>query len=682
MAGGGGTGGVANPCGDGALTEPEACDDGNAEKGDGCDDLCMIEAGFACTGQPSVCTPVCGDGMVKGAETCDDGGTLPGDGCDAACALEMGWVCNGEPSLCCFPEAEVCDGKDNDCNGVPDEGCNCVDGMTMNCYTGGAGTEGVGLCTGGVQTCVNGNWGACVGEVIPSMEICDGLDQDCDGAPDDNAGCICIPNTTKSCYTGPMNTENVGICKAGTSVCAPDGKSYGACVGQILPAPENCATPLDDDCNGFSPACTGAHIASKGFGDAQIQQGYSIATDPMGNVFVTGAYTGTIDFGAGALTSAGGNDIFVAKFDPAGTLLWAKSYGATGDQFGYGIATDSAGNAFVTGGFANNVSFGPFALTNAGGDDFYVLKLAPNGTEMFAYNFGGTATQVTYGIAVDAQDNVLVTGAFSANFMFGMTQLVGQGNLDAFVAKMSNTGTPMWAKAFGAALNQQALEVAADPFGNVLLTGAFQTSIDFGGGMITCAGGEDLFIAKLDAMGNHVWSKGYGDATDQRGLGIAADPGGNVLVTGWFQGTTDFGAGNVTSGGTDDGFVLKLDAAGSHVWSKTFGAVSAQRGKGIRSDALGNVLVTGEFFGQINFGGASVTSTGLFDIFVAKLSGSGSQVWLKRFGNTQNDRGEAVAVDPSGNAWFTGSYINNVDFGGGSVTGNAAENVFLLGLQP
>ena len=682
MAGMGGAGGAADVCGDGVISGAEACDDSNTAANDGCDAACAIETGFNCTGTPSVCTPICGDGMVRGAEGCDDGNTTSADGCDATCVVEAGYMCSGEPSACCAPTAEVCDGVDNDCNGVPDEGCNCVNGMTMNCYNGGAGTIGTGLCMGGVQTCINGNWGACVGEVVPTIEICDGQDQDCDGAADDGVGCICLPNTMSACYTGPAGTENKGQCKGGMATCAADGKSFGACVGQTLPAPENCATPVDDDCDGAAPACTGNFLVGKGFGDASLQQGMAIATDAMGNVFVTGNYSGTIDFGAGVLTSAGGSDIFVAKFSPMGTLAWAKSYGATGDQFGTGIAIDSAGNAFVTGNFANNVSFGPLMVPNAGGDDFFVLKLGTDGTEMTAYGFGGVGTQQASGIALDAQDNIIITGNFSGNFMFGATSLVGQGNLDAFVVKMNKSGMPLWAKGFGANQNQQSFEVATDLFGNILLTGAFQTSVDFGGGMLTAAGGEDLFIAKLDPMGAHVFSKRYGDVLDQRGLGIAADPGGAVLVTGWFQGTTDFGAGNVTSGGNDDGFVLKLDSMGNHVFSKTFGAVSAQRGKSIKSDSVGNILLTGEFFGAINFGGPQVTSVALFDIFVAKLSVTGSQVWLKRFGNTQNDRGEAVAVDPSGNAWFTGSYINNVDFGGGNVTGNAAENVFLLGLAP
>ena len=194
MGGTGGTGGMADVCGDGVVEE-EACDDGNTMDGDGCDANCSVENGWECAG---ACTPICGDGLVKGAETCDDGNLMPGDGCDAACAKEAGYECTGEPSVCCAPQTEICDGMDNDCNGVPDEGCDCVNGTTQPCYMGPPNTQGVGICVGGTQTCADGSWGVCVGEVLPATEVCDGVDQDCDGTPDDSVGCICLPGTMQA----------------------------------------------------------------------------------------------------------------------------------------------------------------------------------------------------------------------------------------------------------------------------------------------------------------------------------------------------------------------------------------------------------------------------------------------------------------------------------------------------
>ncbi len=156
----------------------------------------------------------------------------------------------GTGGTMCTPTTEVCDGADNDCNGMVDDnipgGCACVAGQSQNCYTGDPMTEGKGICKGGTQMCVDGQWGACMGEVLPKPETCEGTDEDCDGMPDN--GCSCTAGQTQTCYTGPMGTENTGTCKPGMQTCDPTGM-YGACVGSITPQPETC-NGLDDDCDG------------------------------------------------------------------------------------------------------------------------------------------------------------------------------------------------------------------------------------------------------------------------------------------------------------------------------------------------------------------------------------------------------------------------------------------------
>jgi hypothetical protein len=157
-----------------------------------------------------------------------------------------------------LPAAETClTPEDDDCDGQVNEegaGCVCVPGSTAPCYSGPMGTEGVGACKAGTKVCnADGlDYGACTGEVVPAAETClTPEDDDCDGqVNEEGAGCVCVPGSTAPCYSGPMGTADVGACKAGQQTCNADGLGYGACVGEVVPVPETCATPVDDDCDG------------------------------------------------------------------------------------------------------------------------------------------------------------------------------------------------------------------------------------------------------------------------------------------------------------------------------------------------------------------------------------------------------------------------------------------------
>src|SRR6185369_7348027 len=133
-------------------------------------------------------------------------------------------------------------------------GCVCSPNSTTSCYSGPAGTLGVGICTAGTKTCnaLGTGYGACVGEVDPQPETCnDAVDNDCNGQVNEGgAGCVCSPNSTASCYSGPAGTLGVGICTAGTKTCNALGTGYGACVGEVDPQPETCNDAVDNDCNG------------------------------------------------------------------------------------------------------------------------------------------------------------------------------------------------------------------------------------------------------------------------------------------------------------------------------------------------------------------------------------------------------------------------------------------------
>ena len=258
---------------------------------------------------------------------------------------------------------------------------------------------------------------------------------------------------------------------------------------------------------------SGTVLWAKGAGGAGTDFGHSTATDASGNVFVTGPYDSpTITFGAFTLTNASqGSDMFIVKYDTSGTVLWAKSAGGTGTDFGDGTATDASGNVYVTGYYTStSITFGTTTLTNAGTgtSDMFIVKYDASGTVLWAKGEGGNFYDVFLGTATDASGNVYVTGSYdSSTITFGAFTLTNTGtsNSDMFIVKYDASGTVLWAKgAGGTELNDVGIGITADVIGNVFVTGHYTSpSITFGTTTLTNAtvtfNSYDVFIAKLDA---------------------------------------------------------------------------------------------------------------------------------------------------------------------------------------
>ncbi len=349
----------------------------------------------------------------------------------------------------------------------------------------------------------------------------------------------------------------------------------------------------------------GGHLWSRRFGGTGIDRCRGVATDGTGNVFVTGHFQNTVNFGGGDLTSAGGNDIFIAKFDADGDHLWSQRFGSTGVDICVGVATDGAGNVFVTGWFQNTVNFGGGDLTSAGDYDVVVAKYDTDGSHLWSHSFGGTGYDFGWALAVDGAGNAIVTGS-------------------GFLAKYGSNGTPLWNHSYAV----MGFAIATDEAGNVIFTGSFYNTVNLGGEDLTSAGGPDIFVAKYDTDGNHLWSRrfgGGGGGDDDEGLSIATDGNYNVVVAGRFGGSADFGGGIFTSVGEEDMFIAKYNASGDHLWSMTFGGAGWEKPNGLAIDGGGSVLVAGTFEGTVNFGGEDLTTAGgggycCDDIFMAKYT--------------------------------------------------------------
>jgi hypothetical protein len=498
----------------------------------------------------------------------------------------------------------------------------------------------------------------------------------------------CTPGAMASCYDGPPGTEGQGICTPGMHTCTADGSAWGPCGGQVLPQIENCATPEDEDCDGMAPSCKGDLMWAKRFGDGSDQQGTGIAADGAGNVLLTGHFAGSVDFGGGPLASAGSSDVFVAKLGPDGEHLWSKRFGDASAQTAQSIAADSEGNLVITGTFSGAIDFGGGPLSGTGKGDAFVTKLDASGSHVWSKRFGGVPGTLTggLGIAVDQAGNVVVTGHFSGSVDFGGGPLVSAGSSDVFIAELSADGEHRWSKRFGGPSDQQGVGVAVAPSGDVIVVGWFLGSIDFGGGPLVSAV-SDAFTVKLDAGGGHLWSYQSHQAADgafAEAVGVAMDAAGNSVSTGDFSGTVDFGGGPLASMSTTHAFLGQRDGSGGYLWAKSFGGsfLDVCGGAGVSMDPWGNALVTGHFFGSVDFGEGPFASAGANDVFLAKLGPGGSAVWSKRFGDPEEQLGTSVATDASGNALITGYFSGTIDFGAGSLVSLGGEDIFVAKLSP
>ncbi|MBI4701540.1 MAG: hypothetical protein HY744_10330 [Deltaproteobacteria bacterium] len=444
---------------------------------------------------------------------------------------------------------------------------------------------------------------------------------------------------------------------------------------------------------GGSSSSSGAvpeHVWSFSFGDDKEQFGQALCADQSGNVFVTGGFDGTLNLGGTPLQSAGGGDVFLAKFDTSGAHVWSKGFGDAKTQEVYGIACDGAGAVIITGRMVGSVDFGGGLKSGLGSWSLFLAKLDATGAHVWSGVYGDGQNQRGTGLAIDSSNNILVTGEVKKTIDFGKGAIKGPG---WFLAKLDPQGAELWAKSFGTPqVVCEASGVAVDGTDSAIITGRFDNVIDFGLGPIQGKGTEtgDIYLAKFDPDGKPMWSEGYGDADNQNVLAIAAGADDAVAITGGFVGTVDFGGGKLEAAGKGafDVFVAAFDLNAEHVFSMRSGSVAAQVGKAIDIDANGDAIVGGTFGGTVSFGGKLLETQGNGAAFVAKLGGDGTHKWSDGFGDTGKTNGavvRGVATDATGSVFATGSFDGKIDFGGSELVAagaSGASDVFLVKFKP
>ncbi len=360
-----------------------------------------------------------------------------------------------------------------------------------------------------------------------------------------------------------------------------------------------------------------------------------IAADCSGNIYVVGSLQGTVTFGSIMVTSPNQTS-FIAKLDYNGTWVFVVLPTTnTNTSQAASIAFDGANNLYITGPFNGTLQFGALSALVAGGNtETYILIMDTAGTPILTQQTVSTGTSGTqsFGITVDCLGNAYITGTINGNpIMFGthtLTPSSGFAAFDIYIAAMDATGTWLWANQSISSTTSTAFAtgIVTDCQGNVYTSGYFNNSTTFATTpvtTVTAATNDEAFIAKASAVTGDwlivVQTITVGTFPEVRAQAITNDYQGNVYVTGTFIGTTEFGSTTLTTPppptSFGETFVSKLN--NDLIWQYTVNVpidpsvgapFNVNEGTGITTDCEGNVFVTGDLTGSAVFGTTTLTN--------------------------------------------------------------------------
>lgn len=419
--------------------------------------------------------------------------------------------------------------------------------------------------------------------------------------------------------------------------------------------------------------------------------GGRVVVDAEGNSYVTGFFSGTVDFDPGAgvvnLTSLAAFDVFVAKYSATGALVWARQFGSFNMDIGYGLAVNSAGEVYVAGTFPAPIDLDPGPLTQTinplGSGDVFIVKLTRDGDHVWSKRIGGAAQDDIRALRLDAAENVVLGGTFGGTVDFDPATatafpLTSAGAGDPYILKLSPQGTFQSAIRWGGANHEELRDLDVDAAGNFYVTGTFRdtTDLDPTAGVLelTSAGGIDVFVMKLNASGSLAWGVRHGNVADDMAGGVRVDDAGNVYTSGSFVNQVDFGGITLHAASQPDGYLTKHNNSGQLVWARQVAGTQPVQNFGLDVDAAGNVYVAGGFTstawftdptGQYLFGGSNSQNA-----FVAKVSPAGLLQAFYLVAGTSIVQAYTVAVDRvSGRIHTTGIATGSgVDFDPGPAT--------------
>ncbi len=400
-------------------------------------------------------------------------------------------------------------------------------------------------------------------------------------------------------------------------------------------------------------------------------QGYSVCHDASGNVFLAGSFSSpTAVFGTYTLSYTGNMNVALVKYDSNGNVLWAQTNagGFTASEARC-VTTDAAGNAYITGFFTGTTVFGTYTLTSVGAHDIFLVKYSPAGTVLWAVRAGGADNDEGYSVSTDASGNSFITGYTDSPFAaFGTYTLTNSSSLtvDMFIVKYNANGNAVWAQKGVATGPDYATGVSTDNSGNTFVTGFFPSSgIVFGTYTLTNTGSLDAYLVKYDPNGNVLWAVSAAGAGYDKSNAVSTDATGNVYWCGYFSGPSlSFGTttlSNVSSNNGDDIFIAKYNGSGSLLWAKTCPGNGSEQADAV-STYSGGVFVTGLLNSATNMiiGNYTLTTSTLSggNMFAANFDTNGNPVYAFSLPGGGGDK-TSVSADNACNVWIGSDFAVN-----------------------
>lgn len=374
------------------------------------------------------------------------------------------------------------------------------------------------------------------------------------------------------------------------------------------------------------------HISwALGAGDTGSDQGYDISSDSLGNIYVTGWFTGVLQFGEEFLVSQGMQDIFLASFDRSGKLNWARRAGGPGNDVSAGIVTEGNGDTYITGWYAGAVDFSDSTIVSQGSFDMFIAKYDASGALHWVKSGGGVSDDYGNRVALTEDGGVIVAGSFRQTFLADSVQLTSSGNRDALFCRYSRDGKLLWVKQTGGIGEDRAYGIIKDNQNQFIVTGLFSDRVVLGGTLLTCNSFFGTYVAKMTGEGEFIWGvKGDGGANDfARGFGVVTDPEGHILVNGFFSGVLRIGGYALTAMGgqyDQDSYLVKLDADGQVMWARHSGGSGTDQGTDLQATAEGDIIEVGFFHDMAHWANQSIVSSDLADAFVARYDPDGNLI--------------------------------------------------------